>query len=141
MGKNSVGWFYGFKLHLIVHQTGTILGAIITPAHGNDRDLALALAWIPSGGVALADLGYPGAEFEATLLEEARMVLLTPKHATGPHLKTLISHLRVRIETTHGQWAERFVDGVQSRSRNGLWNTIKLKIVHLNLCLAGLLPA
>jgi len=140
-GKNSVGWFFGFKLHLIIHHTGAILGALLTPANYDDRDPGLALAWITSGGVALADLGYPGAEFEATLLEEAGIVLLTPKHATDPKRKALISSLRERIETTNSQLAERFVDRVRSRSWNGLWNTIKLKMVHLNLGLAGLLPA
>jgi transposase len=140
-GKNSVGWFFGFKLHLIVHRSGAILGAILTPANWDDRDPAVALAWITSGGVALADLGYPGKEFEATLLEEAGMVLITPKHATDPERKALISSLRERIETINSQLAERFVDRVRSRSWNGLWNTIKLKMVHLNLCLAGLLPA
>jgi hypothetical protein len=140
-GKNSVGWFFGFKLHLIIHRTGAILGAILSPASWNDRHPALALAWITSGGISLADLGYPGKDIEATLLEEAGMLMITPKHATDPSKKVLISSLRERIETINSQLAERFVDRVRSRSWDGLWNTLKLKMLHLNLCLAGLLPA
>jgi len=37
-------------------------------------------------------------------------------------------------------WA-RFVDRILSRSWHGLWNTIKLKMLHYNLCRAGLLSA
>src|SRR5262245_15368613 len=40
-GKNSCGWFFGFKLHALVHQTGAILAALLTP--GNWADAALAL--------------------------------------------------------------------------------------------------
>lgn len=140
-GKNSVGGFFGFKLHLILHRTGAILGAILTPASWNDRHPALALAWTTSGGISLADLGYPGKEFEATLFDEAGLLLITPKHAKDPARKALISSLRERIETTNSQLADRFVDRVRSRSWNGLWNTLKLKMLHLNLCLAGALPA
>jgi hypothetical protein len=142
-GKNSVGWFYGFKLHLVVHHTGAILTAILTPANWNDRDPGLALAWSLGGGVMLADLGYPGEDFEQELLEEADLLLITPKHggAKGEERRTLISSLRERIETTFSGLSNRFVDRVLSRSWNGLWNTIKLKLVHSNLCQAGLLSA
>lgn len=142
-GKNSCGWFYGFKLHLLTHQTGVILGAILTPGNVDDRDPALALAWSVQGGVTLADLGYPGEEFEAELLQESGMLLITPKHAgeKGSGRRALISGLRERIETTFGQLWHQFVDRVFSRSWNGLWNTIKLKLLSYNLRQVGLLPA
>jgi hypothetical protein len=142
-GKNSVGWFYGFKLHLAVHYTGAILTAILTPANWNDRDPGLALAWSLGGGVMLADLGYPGEEFEQTLLEEADLLLITPKHGgmKGEDRRTLLSSLRERIETTFSGLSRRFIDRVLSRSWEGLWNMIKLKLIHYNLCQAGLLSA
>ena len=36
-GKGTMGWFYGFKLHLIINHQGDILAAKITPANTDDR--------------------------------------------------------------------------------------------------------
>ena len=37
-GKNSMGWFYGFKLHLIINDKGELLSFKITPANVDDRE-------------------------------------------------------------------------------------------------------
>lgn len=37
-GKTSTGWFYGFKLHLIINDKGEILSACLTPGNVDDRD-------------------------------------------------------------------------------------------------------
>lgn len=36
-GKNSVGWFYGFKLHLLINEQGDLLAFAITPGNVDDR--------------------------------------------------------------------------------------------------------
>ena len=36
-GKNSVGWFYGFKLHLIVNDCGELLAIQLTTGNVDDR--------------------------------------------------------------------------------------------------------
>ena len=36
-GKNSMGWFYGFKIHLIVNDQGELLGFHLTPGNVDDR--------------------------------------------------------------------------------------------------------
>jgi len=36
-GKNSVGWFYGFKLHLVINDLGEVLGLRLTPGNIDDR--------------------------------------------------------------------------------------------------------
>ncbi|EKT62560.1 IS982 family transposase [Providencia burhodogranariea] len=38
-GKGTMGWFYGFKLHLIVNHLGEIVAAKLTPANIDDRTL------------------------------------------------------------------------------------------------------
>src|SRR4028118_2093271 len=53
-GKSTTGWFFGFKLHLMVHQSGTILCGFLTPANWPDPDVAAALAWAVDGGIVLA---------------------------------------------------------------------------------------
>ncbi len=37
-GKNSVGWFHGFKLHLIVNDQGELLAFKVTAANVDDRE-------------------------------------------------------------------------------------------------------
>jgi transposase len=137
--KGTKGWFFGFKLHAIVNQRGAVVGALRTPANTDDRDAALALAWATEGGLCLADAGYRGAAVQDTLLEEADLLLLTT-NAVGAH-RPLICGLRERVETTFSQLWHRFIDRVCSRSWNGLWTTIKLKLLHLNLCLNGVIEA
>ena len=36
-GKTSVGWFYGFKLHLVVNDRGELLAFCLTPGNRDDR--------------------------------------------------------------------------------------------------------
>lgn len=37
-GKSSTGWFYGFKLHLIINDMGEILSVCLTSGNVDDRD-------------------------------------------------------------------------------------------------------
>jgi len=37
-GKSSTGWFFGFKLHIVVNDRGEILSFCITPANVDDKD-------------------------------------------------------------------------------------------------------
>lgn len=37
-GKSSTGWFYGFKLHLVINDRGEILSFFLTPGDIDDRD-------------------------------------------------------------------------------------------------------
>jgi len=36
-GKSSTGWFFGFKLHLIINDNGEILSWMLTPGNSDDR--------------------------------------------------------------------------------------------------------
>lgn len=38
-GKGSMGWFYGFKLHLIINDKGELLSFLITPGNVDDRNI------------------------------------------------------------------------------------------------------
>lgn len=37
-GQCSIGWFYGFKLHLIINDKGEVLDFILTPGNVDDRE-------------------------------------------------------------------------------------------------------
>lgn len=40
-GKTSLGWFYGFKLHLIVNHQGDLVSVMLTAGNVDDRNLSL----------------------------------------------------------------------------------------------------
>jgi len=56
-GKSSTGWFFGFKLHLVINHVGELLRAKVTPGNVDDRkplrDFAAGLF-----GKLYADKGY-----------------------------------------------------------------------------------
>jgi transposase len=137
-GKTSKGWFFGFKLHAVRHIAGRVMNIILTPANWDDRDPAPALQEGVDGGVTIGDLGYRGPDCAASLAE-AEMLLIT--RADAPDRKFLLSQVRQGVETMFSQWWHQFIDRVFSRSWNGLWNTLKLKVLHYNLVHAGVVSA
>ena len=56
--KTSMGWFYGFKLHLIVNDTGELLSFLFTPANTDDRHPLTKLVSAEVSGNLYADRGY-----------------------------------------------------------------------------------
>lgn len=137
-GKTSKGWFFGFKLHALNHIAGRVMNIILTPANWDDREPALALSEGVDGGITIADLGYRGPECAGSLVE-AEMLLI--RRSDAPDRKFLLSQVRQGVETMFSQWWHQFIDRVFSRSWNGLWNTIKLKVLHYNLVHAGIVSA
>jgi Transposase DDE domain len=133
-GKTSKGWFFGFKLHALRHITGRFLNIVLTPASYDDRAPLLALAEGTDGGILLGDLGYRGQPAAQTA-QEAELLLLT--RADAPARKFLLSQVRQAIETSFSQLWHRFIDRVFSRSWDGLWNTVKLKVLFYNIRHAG----
>ena len=85
----------------------------------------------------MVDLGYRNKELIAALEDEFGVVLINPGQAG--ERRALISSLRERIETSFSSLWNRFVDRVYSRSFAGLWSSIQLKLLHFNLCQAGIL--
>ncbi len=136
-GKTSKGWFFGFKLHVLRHIAGRIVNVVLTPGNGDDRAPVLALLEAVNGGVTLGDLGYRGKQRAEEWAEEADMLVLT--RADAPEKKYLLAQVRQAIETSFSQLWYKFIDRVFSRSWRGLWNTVQLKVIHYNLCHAGVL--
>ena len=138
-GKTAKGWFFGFKLHALRHISGRFLNIVMTPGAVADADPALLLAAGADGGVALGDLAYRGGPLADLLAEEAEVLLLTSDDAR--HAKFLLSQVRQGIETSFSQLWHQFIDRIFSRSWNGLWNTVKLKVLFYNLRHAGIVTA
>lgn len=145
-GKGSTGWFFGFKLHVLAQESGAILTAVLTPGNWADAEVAPALVAVlhrgTATGVCLGDVAYQGEDLFQEGVAAADLCIVTPAAVPkGTRQRALISSVRERIETVFSQLWNRFVDRVLSRSWEGLWSTVKLKMLHHNLCRAGILPA
>lgn len=67
-GKNSMGWSYGFKMHLVVSDTGDLLAVQVTPGNVDDRKLVEALS-ADLFGKLFGDKGYIWQALFETLVE------------------------------------------------------------------------
>ena len=56
--KTSMGWFYGFKLHLIINGKGELLGFQVSPGNTDDRQPLWELSSEDLFGNLYADKGY-----------------------------------------------------------------------------------
>ncbi len=67
--KTSMGWFFGFKLHLIINEKGELLGIQLTPGNTDDRkplpDLVVGLH-----GSLYGDKGYISKDMRETLRQQ-----------------------------------------------------------------------
>ena len=68
-GKTSVGWFFGFKLHLVVNECGELLNIALTPGNRDDRKPVHDLLESIFGKV-FADRGYVSKTLTKQLLKE-----------------------------------------------------------------------
>lgn len=67
-GKCSMGWFYGFKLHLIINDRGEIINFMITPGDVDDREPLKQYHFVEKiEGKLFGDRGYIGKELFAEL--------------------------------------------------------------------------
>lgn len=139
-GKGTKGWFFGFKLHVLSTRTGQIVGATLLPTSCDDREGARRLASLmEEGSVAIADLGYRGEKFQLEIYEEEGVLFLTRADISEHRLKIIHSMIRERVEGVFSSLWERFATRVYSRSWNGLWNTLKLKMLDYKLCFANII--
>jgi hypothetical protein len=138
-GKGPKGWFFGFKLHVLSTRTGQIVGAILLPTSYDDRAGARKLAsLVEEGSLVIADLGYRGVKFQLEIYEEG-VLFLTRADMTSQKLKIIHSMIRERVKGIFSSLWERFATRVYSRSWQGLWNTLKLKMLDYKLCFANLI--
>ncbi|AFI83847.1 IS982 family transposase [Methylophaga nitratireducenticrescens] len=105
-GKGTMGWFYGFKLHLLVNEQGEILSVKITTANIDDRkpipDMVKQL-W----GTLYGDKGYLSQTLKESLAEQGIKLVTGIRKNMKPQLMTLWDRLMLRkryvIETIFDQ--------------------------------------
>ena len=76
-GKSSTGWFYGFKLHLVINDCGEILNFCLTPGNVDDRNRKVMRHLTKDlFGKLFADKGYVSRELFKELLEHGACLSL-----------------------------------------------------------------
>ena len=109
-GKTSLGWFYGFKLHLVINTHGELLSVYLTSGNTDDRRPVLELAR-PVFGKLYADKGYISKELRQTLKsKEVDLIYKVRKDMKAEALSdfdALMLKKRMLIETVIGQLKSR----------------------------------
>lgn len=105
-GKNSVDWFFGFKLHLVINDRGELLGLRLTPGNVDDRQPVARLVkdlW----GKLFGDRGYISqALFEQLFANGLQLVTKIKRNMRNkllPLLDKLLLRKRALIECVNDQ--------------------------------------
>jgi len=105
-GKTTMGWFFGFKLHLVINECGELLGATLTPGNVDDRTPVPALTRRILGKL-FGDKGYISAELFQSLWERGLQLITSirknMKNALMPLIDKILLRKRSLIETVNDQ--------------------------------------
>jgi|SRR5271165_1040052 len=106
-GKTSVGWFYGFKLHLVVNDCGDLLAFCLTAGNVDDRQPVPKLARTLFGKL-FGDKGYVSQKLFNQLCTDHSLQLITKlrRNMKGQlmlYTDRLLLRRRAIIETVNDQ--------------------------------------
>lgn len=94
-GKSTMGWFFGFKLHVIINDKGELMAVKITPGNEDDRPPLEEMAK-PLKGKVLADKGYISKKLFDRLWKQGLHLITGIKKNMKNHLMPLIDKLLLR---------------------------------------------
>lgn len=94
-GKTSTGWFYGFKLHLVINDVGEILAYMLSAGNIDDRvpvpELSKSLF-----GKLFGDKGYISQELFLKLYEKGLQIITRLKKNMKNKLMNLVDKILLR---------------------------------------------
>ena len=108
IGKSTMGWFFGFKLHISINEKGELTGASISKGNVDDRDENVLESVLKNvSGKLYADKGYISKKLFETLYRKG-ITLVTSirknmKNRLLPILDKLLLRKRSVIETVNDQ--------------------------------------
>ncbi len=95
-GKTSTGWFYGFKVHLVINNYGQIINFLFTQGNVADNNQALLQYMLADlQGQYFADKGYLSSLFEEFYLQGLQIVTKVRAKMKNKLLK-LSDYLKLR---------------------------------------------
>jgi hypothetical protein len=137
-GQCSIGWFYGFKLHIVTSETGEVIDFMITPGNIDDRKPLKFKGFIKKlWGKLFGDKGYIGKDlFENLFFNGIHLVTKLKKnmksHSITPALDAIMLRKRAICETIIDQLKNIFqVEHSRHRSpKNFLANIFSALIAY-----------
>lgn len=107
-GHCSVGWFFGFKLHLICNERGELLNFVFTPANTDDREpLDYASFMKNVKGKLVGDKGYLSQKlFEKLFVDGIQLITKIKKNMKNSIISSydkLLLRKRAIIETINDE--------------------------------------
>jgi len=125
-GQNSVGWFYGFKLHLIINDRGELLGTYLTAGNVDDRQPVAGMVKKARRlfGKLFGDKGYISkALAECLRAEDVQLVTGIKKNMKNKLVNLsdkLLLRKRALIETVNDQLKN--ISQIEHSRHRSLWN-------------------
>ena len=136
-GKCSMGWFFGFKLHLICNERGELLNFMITPSNVDDRKPLEYKSFMDFiYGKLVGDKGYIGKNlFERLFVDGIQLITKLKSNMKGA-LMTLSDKLLLRkraiIETVNDELKNiAQVEHSRHRSLIILLSTSWVQLLHI----------
>lgn len=138
-GKSSMGWFYGFKLHVIVDEHGKLLSFDITPGNTSDKNHAVVLNLMKGlKGILVGDSGYVSNPLKEKLAKNGVNLIFAPSKP----MKKLMSKadhgllkLRQIVETVIGnvKYRTSCVSSLPRSFSGYLWRYVTAIFVYILL--------
>jgi hypothetical protein len=96
-GKSSTGWFYGFKLHLVINDCGEIISFYLTPSNVTDNNTEI-MEYLTEHvfGKLIGDKGYLSKALFEQLFEEGITLITKQKKNMKNKLIALEDKLLLR---------------------------------------------
>jgi DDE family transposase len=94
-GKTSTGWFYGFKLHLIINDSGEIIAYMLTAGNIDDR---VPIPWLSAGifGKLFGDKGYISQKLFLELYDKGIQIITRLKKNMKNKLMHIVDKILLR---------------------------------------------
>lgn len=107
-GKSTMGWFHGFKLHIVINDKGEILNFTITQANVDDRTPLKKKSFLDKiYGKLYADKGYVGKDLMQLLFTDGLHLITHIKNNMKNSLMTMSDKILLRkrsvIETVNDE--------------------------------------
>ncbi len=138
-GKCTMGWFYGFKLHIVINDRGEIIQWTLTPGNVDDREPLKDKDFTQRlFGKIFADRGYISQElFERLFIDDIHLVTKLKKNMKNSlmdlHDKILLRK-RAIIETVNDELKNVcHIEHTRHRSIDGFASNLIAGLIAYNL--------
>jgi hypothetical protein len=123
IGKTTMGWFFGFKLHLIVTEQGGLVAVKVTPGNIDDRAPIIEMSQNIFGKL-FGDKGYISKNLSDTLFENGLQLITTVRSNMRNKLMPIIDKILLRkrsiIETINDQLKN--ISQIEHTRHRSVWN-------------------